>query len=553
MNTIKLIKLFLCLSPKERKEFGVLLEVGFFKKEKNNSSLVLFNGLNKLFKSRKCGREGLRLMSVNDLAKVVFPSESLSNSKLNKIFNGLVTQIMSYLAFKKMDGAENATKKQFSLSIYKDRKLNDIALQTASNRIEALETRSEKWSNVKENYIWLNVNEHKELAYLKHYIYTYPLPDQNKKEQHILQDIQNHQMMAHSLAMLQLCCSQLMRSKEYKTYGTSFYIDKAIEITQLYQSKANRLVQLYLQSIIALQNPSDKLYSELKKTFYDNKAHLSREDQCHIVCFLFTIAYLLSIKSTNNECYLKECYQMMKSGFSKKIFIKNNYLNADLFINYIVICGEYQQMILNKQKSNPEIETSLPNLYQINLEYSKHLSDEDKEITEYLATAIIHYYDKRHAKCLEMMNNYLSPQNPKKSNSDDEKKLFHTYKREADKLYIRSLRLRAYFEDEDEHIFNHCRAFQEFLANNKNNFSDTQIETNQCFLELTKKILTLQQRKNHLSKKSMQQAQNHLKDEINSSELLVCRSWLLKQVDNLQTRQFIEGNGRMKNQPVTQI
>lgn len=518
MKKTKIISLFLSLSSKEKRDLKKIIKGNACK---NEYILDLFNNLESLYRNPRYSKEGLEKMSASELGEKVYSKHPIRTNERDKRFNILSKQIIDFLIVRKIN-TEDSIKEQLLLSIYKERNLENLALQMANNQIEVLERKEGNWSSHE---------KHEKLAFLKNYIYTYPRTDQNKKRQSILDDIQQHHILAHILTMLKFCCSQLMRAKEYKPIDSACFIKKTFEVIQIYQVKENDLVKLYLQAITTLQEPKDQGYKVFKRMFEDNKAHLSEEIQGDILLYLFTVAYLLSTKSVCNDYYIEACYELLHEGFSKKIFIKNDYLNPDLFINYIVICGEYQQMISNKKNLNDSSKPSLSSIGEVIKEYRTYLLDQNQKLIGYLVDAIADYYDQKYEACLQKINNYLQPKKIK-SDKGKLKDDFYIYKREADKLYIRSLRLRAYFEDGDKDMDNHFRAFQIFLDCNRNKFSDVQIFANQNFVEMTKKIMFIQEQKNVYGF-DVQQAKEQLKNQLNTCELLVCRSWLRRQLSQL--------------------
>lgn len=115
----------------------------------------------------------------------------------------------------------------------------------------------------------------------------------------------------------------------------------------------------------------------------------------------------------------------------------------------------------------------------------------------------------------------------KKNNSKNP----HTYRREADELFVRGLRLRIFFEQGNADIIGHCQAFEGFLNRNKT-LSKKLIATYLNFIELTKKI-DKERLRGPYTPIEAEQIRAVFIEQIETMELLVCRNWLYRQVEQV--------------------
>ncbi len=493
MATPKIIRFFLKLKKKERKEFKRLLKNHTFERDRSQLGFLLFDKLERL--ESYYGTEKLIEMNSEELASKVYKKEQPSENERRKRFTFLLKQMTNYFLLKKaMDEQDELLHDQLLLTVYKERGLDKLAHQLAENKIKDLEVNKSK-----------NATVYQQLADLQYYQYSYPRTNQNREKRDLLEKIHENQDLAESLKKLQSCCSQLMRGIEYQTETEEKYLHQTKELIKVYELEEHPLIKMYLQAIAAMSCPSKEEYGILRKMFDEQRHLISQEDRNRFLKYLMSLSSILNLKSGEKDYFLEQIYDLYHISFSEQVFMQNNYLNATLFINYVVISIDYRQFLQFK-KDNEKLE-ELPNLHEIVNNSFDKLYHEDRELTERLATAYLFYYKPQYKRALKEIDAYMQ---------------CNTYRTAADKLHIRTLRLRIYFEEGHvDKVLTWGKAFLKFLKDNRSGFSHNQVKSHENFVYIAKDLINKK-----LSKKAA------LK-KINQTKLLTCRNWLKIQATQL--------------------
>lgn len=515
MNSPKLVQLFLALEDEERKQFASLLSIHYFIKDHKKTYWTLFECLCTLLRSKKCGEEKLRAMSAADIdakafAKNKMPIDSKKRiDRRDRIFNALSNQLIDYLLMKQA-AKGGQTKNQLLLEMYKERNLDKWAVGLAHKLLKTLEAKEYK-----------QLSDYQELFILKQYLFNYPKIDENRKKQLYLKEMSHHQIVIHILRMLDLCCHNLISNLEYQTNdieAIKYYLQYSKKLIENFNLENHRPIEMFLRAVMLLSQPNEENYKSLKELFEEDGRYLSVKNQSKLLKYMFNSLCIIYMSNYSFYVY-KQIYEILHLGFTKKIFIYDSYLNPNLLINYVVITGDYQQLIKTQRNTFIHSEPFTSNIFSIFNEYKSYLSQKDRNLIKGLIAAYGHYYSCNYEKSLELIENYM---------------VKNTYFRESDKLHIRVLKLRIYVEDETKNSEDWCRAFLYFLKENKAYFSNNQLTSNRNLINYVNDIIAIKenifQYKYGIDKKEVQK---ELLQKIESEDLLSCRNWLRVQVFNL--------------------
>lgn len=538
----KVIQIFLSFTPDEQGEFKKILNQQATSKKTTYSQTIF----KKLCDLQKNGRKDWekedakkkfsekrdwREMSPEQLSQYIFkvPPHRILKSKNTyaKRYSELVQLMTDYLLAKKLEG-ESDLKTRLLLEVFKERRLNNLA----NNLLEKEQEKLTK--GIEKNQIEKSIAVYEQFAYLKRFELNYPATDQNRKKKNAVHEIHELEGLIQTLKTLQDCCSLLMRKVEHQSKDKKLqvYLDERTYLIDLHKLEEHELVQLYQQAIQLLTNFKEQDYWRLKQMWAKHKPILSKEEQSRFLKYLINASCMLYLNTFQRERYLQEIYALYETGFSEEIFIYDGFLNTDIIINHIVISVDYRQWL--KNRNDTIVLSQLPDLHTIIIDNVDKLYEDDKELTVILATAYASYSCGNYERALDLIHAYMQKEVPKdeeekepKSSeaknkiqiADDEDKKPKSYRTIANKLRIRSLKLRIYYEQGNINGFlTWSKWFSRFLDDNKVGFSEPQKTAHLNFIQLINDIFEGKRPKDVLL------------EQIKNQKPLACRNWLTIQL-----------------------
>lgn len=263
--------------------------------------------------------------------------------------------------------------------------------------------------------------------------------------------------------------------------STVIDVEKELQKIEKNKRKGSIINQFYSIVFRFLVYPNQKEADELQEFMNKNKALLFKDEQ--LIGIIHLINFLARQISSGVQGAEKQAFANYKFGLEEQLLIQDQVMDKTVYENIIdvaCLCNDFSWAI------------------EFIDNFKKYLPEELREDTYQLALASILFHSGKYKEVLKMLENL---------------ELADIFQN----LRLRSLRLRTYCElNEIENIENECSTFRRFVKRSKLSSHAEDAALN--FIFLLKKITNIDV--------DFQK----LEIEINETEHLFCRSWLLKKI-----------------------
>lgn len=305
-----------------------------------------------------------------------------------------------------------------------------------------------------------------------------------------LQEISDEFDLYFIASKLKYACSMLSHQVVYKTdYQNIFLKDILAYINQKKELLNIPSISTYYFIYKMLSEPDNEAYFiKLKQQLDVNKSALPLEEMQ--IVYLYALNYCTKKMNSGKSKFIKEAWNILKTGIEENILIEDGVLNRFLYKNFIAIGIrlEYYE----------EVEEYI-------FKYGKLLKEKHKENYIKFNLARLYYVRSNYEKAMELVSQY-------------------EFKDILVNLSAKTMLLKMYYELSEfkalESLLESMRAYlqrKQVLGYHKSNYKN--------IVRYTKKLLKVNPySKEHIAK---------LQQEIEEATPLTEKAWLLKQLDAL--------------------
>jgi len=303
----------------------------------------------------------------------------------------------------------------------------------------------------------------------------------------------------YALTKLRISCE--LRSREY-ILAEQYHIDLIEEIIQISNDKYyghTCLFQIYT-SLISLFSDGYQaaIYQETKNLYFENLAAINKEEQKIILHYLINI---VSTGVNHGLVNIQDIFELYKSGLAHGVLILNKRITPESFSNIAVLGSklgafEWTQSFISN--------------------YEQFLDEDIRQDTKLMSLAYWYFNKREFDQTIELINEHQLPG-----------KIFYIRTRA---LLIRTY-LEKYMQDQSFHqiLISNADAFRKQVERNKLISKNKKIAYKN-FIKYINKIVNIVQ--NRPAK--LHERLNKLKIELEHTDTLVARAWLIQKIVELE-------------------
>ncbi|MBI1225940.1 MAG: hypothetical protein GC192_11955 [Bacteroidetes bacterium] len=409
--------------------------------------------------------------------KAIYPDKTYSDAEMRQVMHFLLRVIENFLVYNEL--AKDEVRSQTILAkVYRKRQLPKLFQKTM-----------EVGQNIQQQQPFRNHQYFENEFFLQFEQYTY-LSGLGRNAPLNLQEVSDANDVAFLANKLQLSCIMLSHQAVFKT---TYKLQMLNELLTYLENNPLLLkvpaIAIYYYQYKAMTKPEAfEHFRMLKQEIFEN-GHLFPPEEMRVI-YLLTINYCIGRINAGIDGFLKESFEFYKNGIQKNIFLENGVLSRFTFGN-IVIAG-------------------------LNL---KEFDWVENFINEYKV-----YLDEKHREDLVHFN--LARLNFERKNYKKAMQLFATldYDDILMNLVAKTMLLKMYYElDEFSALDSLIGSMKTYLQRKK--VMGYHKDNYKNIIQYTKKMLKMA----HYDKEQIQK----LKQEIEATNPLTERKWLLAQLDKL--------------------
>lgn len=474
MENSKLISYLKTFSDTEMKEFGKYLE-GQSQRKPSGAVVGLYKYLKKWhpeFPSKKIDRE--------EVKKKIFAGVKNSERRLADTMYHLVISIENFLVKKKFD--ERPTQWNLMLlEAQKERKLDKLFFQ----KINAIE---KEWDKEPVPGIGHLHNQYllKQMCFL-HPNYSV-FNESELKIDHLALELDQYYF---ALKIYWELCDNLTKVDSLSETSPQHLIENILALCNTSEFINNERLQFLVKILEVLNDQSFENYLLVKTLFFDNTNIFNDYEKTDILNGLNIICYASHRKGEPNV--LKELFLLNKFALENNLWLEDGNINVIRFQSIVnIACGVGELLWTEKF-----IE-----------EYSSKIKEDDRDEMTTLCKANLAFYQNDLNGALQKIAGMK-------------------FKNAHYGLQARFIQLQCYYELEEyqDLFYNLVRSFSTFLKRNQD-FSEYLKNASMNFIRYS----------NILKKKADQKlsVNQSLYNEINGESTLVCKSWLIQKLNELE-------------------
>jgi len=324
--------------------------------------------------------ESTNLLNDNLLDKAfvfprIYPNEIFDDSKMRQVMHFLFKTLEEYLFFQKE--SQNEFKKKITLlKVYGERHLDKAFSKTQKD----IENYMQKALNPREDDLINYYQFQKEIGDFKSKI---------KRSQELnLQELTDAYDRAYIAEKLKHACLILSHQRVYNAQYEIGLLEEILVYTEKNNLLENQRIGIhyYLYKIISANKVED--FYILKKYLKDTTSIPKIEIRD---AYLNCINFCISQMNTGNEVFIKEAFDLYKSGIEKKVLIENNILSRWTFKNTIAIALRLKEF--------EWVESFIEN-------YNQYLEEKYRESFLHFNYAKLYYAKGDYDRALEVIQKY---------------------------------------------------------------------------------------------------------------------------------------------------
>ncbi|MCP4442992.1 MAG: hypothetical protein GY810_29150 [Aureispira sp.] len=412
----------------------------------------------------------------NRIFKHLFPQQKYNDAQLRHIQSYALEVLENFVGYNQALSNQLTFKKN-QLEVYQARKLQKLSQQTLKKIDKQLAQSS------------LENGAHHLMAYEVE-IERFKLGSiEHRTQNNNLPQLFNHLSQFYIISTLKYACTAASHRNVYNINYNIPLLDAVLEYAK--NATNSYVIKIYYYAYLALNQPKEeKHYQSLKDYFFEHSQLLNKEEQYEV--FQLTINYCIKQLNMGNTIYFEEVFELYKKGLESKILFIQGTLSRFTYKN-IVSAGLKLGQFDWVKSFIKDYTTFLPTVFQNNYQHYNTAK----------LMFVQNYYDQA-LKLLLQVEDY-----------DD---LFLT-------LDAKMMLLKIYYEEDSFDALNALIiSFKTFLQ--RKDVMGYHKQVYQNILRLMNKLLGIPLQD--------QVAKEELKKEIETTQPLVERQWLLDQLQQIK-------------------
>lgn len=476
MAQSKIIQYINNFPTRKQERFRQFVNSPYFNQHKKTKELlnIIIKQLKR--KKPKIGKE--------DLFPQLFPNEPYDEQKLFNVMSYLKKMYQKFLACEYLEEHEEEMELLTLEGAFKDQSTKSILKNRAKHLEKKLQHEAQKdiqsyYKNYRINFL-LGFHEEE---------YT------GKNNQSTLQSMLDHFDQYYIAQKLKMCCLAHANTLDENVEYDFSFLTELIDFIEVNwpRFKQNIHIRLYYNVYMSQKKNSEKYYKELMEIFNQEFDQLSKDDQKH----LYDAARNFCVRQINvgNADYREVLFGMYQEGEKNKMLMTKGTISEWEYKN-IVTLGCFL-------KEFDYVERFLE-------ENRQYLPSDKKDNAYSFNRANLFFYKKQYEKVLET--------------------LMHVHFSDV-KYHINGtvLLLRTYYKMGDtEALLSSIETFRIFIIRNKD-MATSKKRGYTNFLRFKKKLVLLKHNAPYHSKENFNTKMDKLRQEIEETEQLFNKSWLLQE------------------------
>jgi hypothetical protein len=263
-----------------------------------------------------------KALDKNRVFKSVYPKHKFDDAELRQVNHFLFKALENFLLYNELLTDEVRSHTILS-KVYRQRQLPKLFQKTISTG-----------QKIQNEQPFRNHQYFENEYFLQFELYTY-LSGLGRSVPLNLQDVSNANDVAYLANKLQLSCIMLSHQAVFKTEYKMSLLD---EVIHLVESNPYYLgvpaISIYYHSYKAISENGNVSHFYRLKELLEKNGSLFPTHELRVI-YLLTINYCIGRINAGESAFVRESYELYKSGFTRKIFLENGILSRFTFSNAI--------------------------------------------------------------------------------------------------------------------------------------------------------------------------------------------------------------------------
>ncbi len=477
MESSKIIHYIFNFSPKQQTKFLHFVQSPYYNQHQPTIQLLEHILSQAEKKKKKLDKEYV--------FKKLYPGKTYNEQRLFNLLSNLKKLLNRFLAVSYL---EENPKMEALLTVETTHKHQQFDLML--NRAKQLEKQLGKRSKQDENYHYVRYRLDNVLGYHRG---VYADRSNAAPLQKMMHQLDRYYILEKLSNSCHLVANTMLMNTQYDWGLLDIIQNYIVENKELYQDDiAIWMYQTVLKSLQDSHNPAH--YEQMKEYLHHHIDSFTQSEQEHL--YLFSYNYCILQVNRGNAAYLEELFELYQRGLSSQLIYNNGILSEWDYKNIATLGAklekfEWTEWFINNQRTKLA-PTHRENAYQYSLAY-------------------LHYTK---GKYREVLSNLLHVQY-----TDVQYHLSSSF-----------LLLRTYYKMKDtEALLSLIETFRIYVLRNRQMTADKK-KGYFNFLKLVKKLVLLKHDYHAYSKSELNKKLEELNSQINDTENLINRSWLVEEL-----------------------